>query len=178
MRAKHLCFLLFFCTACHTVEDELAPPPPPEVSNADYAKTQPPVTQIRQTLNLEPAQTFEATMRALERRDVRVAVLDRRNGLLETQWVPMRDSVCRGHRANNAPLTCRTRISVKVESVPQKASALNIRYKEVCSFNEEISLECPDSSAERLLFSIVDEVRAIDEQRAPKKGFWGMLVGH
>lgn len=177
MRAKHLCFLLFLCTACHTVEDELAPPPPPEKSNADYSKAPPAVTQIRQTLNLEPAQTFEATMQALEKRDARVAIVDRRNGLLETEWIPMHDSICRGHRTNNAPLSCRTRISVKVESIPQTASALNIRYREVCSFNEEISLECPDSSAERLIFSVVNEVRAIDEQRVPK-GFWGMLLGH
>ena len=162
----HSLFFIFFLSSCSTGTRELEPPLPPERSNAYVAPSmRPAITQVRQTLNLEPDETFQAAMRALERRSVRVVDVDRRNGTLETEWVSMTDSVCNGARRHNAPLPCRTKMSVKVEAVELRASALNIRYQELCSYNEEISLECPDSAAERLMVSVIDEVRDYDVNR-------------
>lgn len=174
MKLNHLLFAAALCSsACHSVQDELLPPPPPEHSNALNISTErQAITQIRQTVNLPPDATFDATLTSLAQRNVRVAEVDRSSGQLVTEWIPMQDSVCRGHRLNAAPLTCRTRISVKVESIPVTASALNIRYQELCSYNEEITLECPDSKAERLLRSVADDVRAVDEATLPKGRFW------
>ena len=142
----------------------------PEKSNAELKpNVRSPITQIRQTLNMTPQETLSATIDALRSREVGIVSADDTSGIIESDWVTMNDSVCSGHRGTNAPLSCRTRLSFKVESLPVTASALNVRYQELCAFNEEIKLECADSSAEKLMISIIEELKTLDTSKYPAR---------
>lgn len=123
-----------------------------------------PITQIRQTLNLKPAETFQYAFAALQRKSVSISSIDEQEGIIETDWINITDSLCGGHRPQQAPLACRARLSFKIEPLDVAASALNIRYKELCAVNEEVPLTCPDSTAERLMLSILDEIRVLDRK--------------
>jgi hypothetical protein len=150
-----------FTVSCSSHKNE--PPPIPERSNADVVpRVRRAITQVRQTLNLDPQQTMRVTLQALSSRNVNVSSVDETQGIIETDWVPMKDSVCSGRRNHNAPLDCRARLSFKIEALPVTASILHIRYREFCSFNEELTLECPESSAEKLMISVLEEVKAVD----------------
>jgi len=161
-----ICFLGMFSIlgllACSVDGDK---PPIPEKSNLERGpNVRIPITQVRQTLNLKPAETFQYAFAALQRKNISVSSIDESNGVLETDWIDITDSLCGGHRPQQAPLQCRTRLSFKVEPFEGTASALHIRYKELCSVNEEIPLTCPDSSAERLMLTILNEVKALDRK--------------
>jgi hypothetical protein len=136
-----------------------------EKSNMDRGpNARVPITQVRQTLNLKPSETFQYAFAALQRKSLSISAIDEPEGIIETDWINITDSLCGGHRPQQAPLSCRARFSFKIEAIDTAASALSIRYKELCAVNEEVPLTCPDSSAERIMLSILDEIRALDKK--------------
>ncbi len=135
----------------------------PEQSNAKVLPDRKaPITQVRQTLNLSAAETFQRTVNALQRRRVPINLAREAEGIVESGWINAKDSTCGGHRPVGAPLDCRARMMVKVEPLKPAASALHVRYEQYCSLNEEIPLVCPDSTGERLMLSVVEEVTGAD----------------
>ncbi|MFN8390665.1 MAG: hypothetical protein U0136_10280 [Bdellovibrionota bacterium] len=154
------------CTACSAQDPNLVPLP--ETQNSDLVPDMHrAVVQVRQTLNLTPDETLRLAVDSLHRRQLGISDLSEVTGQIETDWLPVTDSNCLGHSASNAPLECRMRLSFKVEALPQTASVLNVRYQELCSFNEEIHLECPGSTAEKLMLSIVGEIKDQDAKLYP-----------
>ena len=160
--------LLLALTGC--VQSKPMEPVIPEKTNSARGQSDKlPITQIRQTLNLAPEQAFLAALNSFQRRSIGAIQVDGNAGIIESDWVNMNDHFCGGARMSLAPLPCRAKYSVKVEPLLPKASTFHIRFEEICSGNEEVVLVCADSSGEKLMRSVAEDVRNLDEQLFPAK---------
>ncbi|MBP9838234.1 MAG: hypothetical protein KBC84_05930 [Proteobacteria bacterium] len=140
-----------------------------EVSNKDLkASAEPPIIQIKQTFNLTSEQSAQAIVEMVEAAKMKVSSFDFSSGTIETDWVPLRDSVCGGHRTFNAPLSCRTKLMFKVTPINSFASSVHSTYKEFCNFNEDLNLQCPGSIPEQLILKINDNLKVVEKNVHPK----------
>ncbi len=160
-----------FLAACGSSEKEL-PPPPAEISNRDVAPlAKAPVKQVKQTLNLGAADTLSAALDILKRQNLSIERFDPVTGLIETSWVEMSDRHC-GRRSFGAPVRCRSSFAFKVDEFENIHSVVNARFEQRCSMNEDLPLSCLASEGERIMVSVIDELRALDEAVTPKPGWW------
>jgi len=160
---------LLVIAAAGCAEKKPLEPVIPEKSNAARGSEKLPITQIRQTLNLSPQQAFQAAINSFQRRSIGMANANPSIGVIESDWVSLTDHFCGSARMSLAPLPCRARYSVKVEPLAPQASAFHIRFEEICSGNEEITLVCSGSAGEKLMMSVAEDVRKLDEQLFPAK---------
>ena len=147
------------------------PPPPPRPEERPNRENTPsvklPITEVRQTLNLGYAELLRAVVASLGARKVPVSAINEAAGTVETGWVPTQDKLCTMVPSNQAPLPCRVRMLFKVDGISGISSALRIKYEEICTFNEELSLECPDSSAEKLMLLVLGDIKSLDPSVSP-----------
>lgn len=132
---------------------------PTEISNAarveNRAKA---ISEIHTKFNLTSNEAFDAVISELEERNIRIAGADEPSGVINTKWLPIEDHMCEGGTKSFAPLACRVKFSFAIAPLSESASSLVSRYHELCNFNEDVRVECPNSNAENLLRQIVDEV--------------------
>ncbi len=159
--------LIWGASAC----GESKPPPPPQPEERPNSENTPsvklPITEVRQTLNIGYADLLRAVVASLGERKVPVNSINESQGTIESGWVPTRDRLCNMVPSNQAPLPCRVRLLFKIDGISRISSALQIKYEEVCTFNEDMRLECADSSAEKLLLTVLDDIKGLDSTVLP-----------
>ena len=143
------------------------PPPPPQPEERPNRENTPsvklPITEVRQTLNISYADLLRAVIASLSERKIPVNAINESVGTIETGWVPTRDKLCNMVPSNQAPLPCRVRLLFKIDGISGISSALQVKYEEVCTFNEDMRLECADSSAEKLLLLVLEDIKSLDK---------------
>ena len=149
-----------------TTRNDADPPPPqpeerPNRENTPSVKL--PITEVRQTLNISYADLLRAVIASLSERKIPVNAINESVGPIETGWVPTRDKLCNMVPSNQAPLPCRVRLLFKIDGISGISSALQVKYEEVCTFNEDMRLECADSSAEKLLLLVLEDIKSLDK---------------
>ena len=78
---------------------------------------------------------------------------------LRTAWHDIVDSHCGVYPPQHAPLDCRVQYNIEVAPLSQLSSSFQISYQERCINLKGRGLRCPDSNAERLMLSIVNELK-------------------
>ena len=165
---------LIFAAGCGSHEEPK--PLPQEVSNGDVAPVERlPVRQVRQTLNLTRSETMSVALEILKRNNIPVGRLDEDQGLLDTKWIDVSDRAC-GHRMQGAPLRCRTTLAFKFEDFARFHSVVSARFDERCAVNEEIDLHCAATEGERIMLTMVDQLRQVDESQQPKRGWFSITT--
>lgn len=149
-------------------DDSPPPPKPEERSNRENTPSiKMPITEVRQTLNLGYTDLLRKIVASLGARRLSVGAINESAGTVETGWLNTHDKLCNMIPSNQAPLPCRMRLLFKVEGISGISSALRIKYEEICTFNEELRLECPESSAERLLLQLLGDIKSLDPSVSP-----------
>lgn len=125
--------------------------------------TQLPVTQIIQTMNLPYHQTWRALLAVLKELNIPSAVERKNDGRLTSEWIPIHDTLCGSYPHIPAPLDCKVRYFVALQSINKQASVVTIRYVERCEEKKNQPFECPNSNAEKLMKKIIAKLRASAE---------------
>lgn len=170
-RVSHAALALIIVAMGGTGCTSDTPPPPPQPEERPNSENTPsvklPITEVRQTLNIGYADLLRSVLATLGERKVPVNLVDESVGVIETGWVPTRDRLCNMVGSNQAPLPCRVRLLFKIDGISGISSALQVKYEEICTFNEDMRLECADSSAEKLLLLVLEDIKALDKTVRP-----------
>lgn len=116
------------------------------------------IVQVEKFFNRTSNQAYAHLLDALKKRNIPIAGTNENRGQVQTNWVTVQDHLCENGIKSNTPVTCRARFHFDIAPLSDRASSLRGRYQELCNFNEEILVECPNSNAEGLLKAISEEV--------------------
>ena len=157
MKFRFVCIsLAMLFAACSQKQQAIKPT---EVSNTERTSDRGvSVVQLEKFFNKPSDQAFSAVLDSLKRRNIPVAGANEQSLQVQTHWTPIQDNMCENGVKSAAPLNCRVRFHFDLNSLTPVATALRGRYQELCSFNEEVRVECPNSNAENLLKTIAQEV--------------------
>lgn len=117
------------------------------------------IGEVTQTLNITYRELFPLIQEVFANRKIPIAKVDSNYGRLTTASLPMQDRVCSVNAKSSMPLNCEVIINVSSQPYRQNTSKLIISYTEECDGLESKDLKCPDSKAEKLMLSIVSDIK-------------------
>lgn len=149
------CLGLFFsCSGSDDLPPVLEPLP-------DRAPPKLPVTEALQLVHLPHHQAWNLIHQVLGARNIRIESSDLTSNSLYTKWEKISDSLCGTRSMNNAPLPCTIRLFATLQPKTKTSTMMHLRYVENCLGQGQSPIECPESNAEKLLMTIVDDVRSL-----------------
>jgi len=121
-----------------------------------------PITEISQSVNVSHSNLLPAVLGVLKNIGIEANEIDSANGRIKTSTVAMQEMLC---SSESIPLDCLTHYVFEIKPITAIASSFSVKYFEECASYGFGNLECPESKAEKLMISIVDEIKSISGVR-------------
>jgi hypothetical protein len=131
-------------------------------NNADiemehYSPT--PIVEIQERLPMNLPDAFDKVALILSSYNLYIPDGLSESGKFSTTSIRIKDLMCEAQFLNKAPVSCDYRIHGSLKTLDKKHTQLTLRYRQNCLEQRHINNICKDSNAERLLFSIHEDLR-------------------
>ena len=118
-----------------------------------------PISEIQERLYLGPEESVQKVTAVLERHQFLIPDGFTPTYRFSTTAVKIRDKMCEGQYFKDAPLTCEVRIHGGLVIKGENETVVRMMYQEICAGQTFIPSRCKNSNAEKLLFSILEDLK-------------------
>ncbi len=143
------CLALFLFASCSVTE---------EATRSTFISPSP-ISEIQERLYLSPEDSVVKVTTVLERHQFLIPDGFTPSYRFSTNAVKIRDKMCEGQYFKNAPLTCEVRMHGALVPKGENETVVRMIYQETCAGQTHIPSRCKNSNAEKLLFSILQELK-------------------
>lgn len=112
------------------------------------------IGEVTQTLNVSYAEVFPIIQKVFSDRKIPIKKADSSIGRIISAPVVVVD------RKSSIPLNCEVTLRISAKPYKEKASKITVSYKEQCDDLEMHDFKSAESNAEKLMFSIVEDIKA------------------
>lgn len=118
-----------------------------------------PISEIQERLPLSVEESIDKITRVLERHLLEIQDGFTADYKFSTNSVKIKDKMCSGQFLKDAPLPCDIKFHGVLIPNSENVTTLRLMYEENCVDQTHIPSICKDSNAEKLLFTLIKEIK-------------------